>query len=85
MAPLREELAELEAPGTDVSIPGCGELSDGTPMELNIVCGAHRSEEKLRIVGEAKSQLSRNAIDNSLRKRVARLPRHDESARECRV
>ena len=47
---------------------------DGNPIELNIVGGAHRGDEQLRIVGEAKSQLSKNAIDSFLRERVARLP-----------
>ncbi len=47
---------------------------DENPIELNIVGGAHRGDEQVRIVGEAKSQLSKNAIDSFLRKRLARLP-----------
>lgn len=52
---------------------------DGNPIELNIVGGARRANEKLRIVGEAKSQLSKNAIDNFLRKRLARLPEDERT------
>ena len=47
---------------------------DENPIELNIVGGAHRGHEQVRIVGEAKAQLSKNAIDSFLRKRLARLP-----------
>ncbi|MFP4705743.1 MAG: hypothetical protein ACLFMV_13130 [Spirochaetaceae bacterium] len=52
---------------------------DDNPMELNIVGGAHRGEEKLRIVGEAKAQLSKNAVDNFLRKRLGRLPEDERT------
>jgi hypothetical protein len=47
---------------------------DGNPMEINIVADAHQAGEPVRIAGEAKAQLSKNDIDQFLRKRAGRLP-----------
>lgn len=53
------------------------EDSEGNPLEINVIGRATRGPERLRIVGEAKSQLSKNAIEEFIRKRLNRLPVDD--------
>ncbi len=53
------------------------EDSEGNPLEVNVIGRASRGSERLRIVGEAKSQLSKNAIEEFIRKRLNRLPADD--------
>ncbi len=50
---------------------------EGNPLEVNVIGRASRGSERLRIVGEAKSQLSKNAIEEFIRKRLNRLPVDD--------
>jgi predicted nuclease with TOPRIM domain len=47
---------------------------DGKPLEANVYAAARRDNETIRVVGEAKSQLSKNAVEEFLRKRIDRLP-----------
>jgi len=49
----------------------------GNPLEVNVFGRASRGAERLLIVGEAKSQLSKNAIEEFIRKRLDRLPVDD--------
>ncbi len=49
--------------------------AQGNYLEVNIWGAARRNGQTLQIVGEAKSQLSKRAIDNFLRARVQRLSR----------
>jgi chromosome segregation ATPase len=53
------------------------EDSEGNPLEVNVIGRASRGSERLRIVGEAKSQLSKKAIEEFVRKRLNRLPADD--------
>lgn len=46
---------------------------EGLPLEVNIFGKAKRGERELTILGEGKSQLSQNAIDTFLRKKLNRL------------
>ncbi|CUU35143.1 hypothetical protein DCOP10_11439 [Armatimonadetes bacterium DC] len=51
-------------------------VGEGQHYELNILGEARRNGELLTIVGESKAQLSRNDIDNFLRRKLRPLSRH---------
>jgi len=47
--------------------------NNGNDIEVNILSNASRNGEKIVLVGEAKSQLSKNDINNFIRKKLDRL------------
>jgi len=46
---------------------------EGKDIEVNIIGDARRNGKRVTIIGEGKSQLSKNAVDEFLKKKIKRL------------